>query len=222
MQPLTLASALQKHKIDATAPWLALLDIFPNKNDLTVVLSMARNTDDVVWKGRTYQAFNFDIASIDESTDGQLPQVSITVSNVNRAVSQLLEPYGGGVGAQVVLTVVNVADLGGDPVQQFNWTVLQPVANDQIVTFTLGAPNPLLKPFPRGIYVKNRCGHTFNSPALQAALNIDSMDCGYTGGLTTCDKTLNGANGCRVHGNQGRFGGFPGLGGQGFRSASVI
>jgi lambda family phage minor tail protein L len=222
VQPLTLASALQKHQIAGTAPWFVLLDIFPNKDDMSIVLRVARNTDDVIWGGHTYLAFNFDIQSIDESTSGELPQVTITVSNVNRAVQGQLEPYGGGVGATVVLTVVNAADMGGDPVQQFTWSILQASATDQLVTFTLGAPSPLLKQFPSGLYVKNHCFHIFNSPTLQAALNPDGMPCGYTGALITCDHTLNGTNGCRVHGNQGRFGGFPGLDGAGFRTASVV
>lgn len=34
-------------------------------------------------------------------------------------------------------------------------------------------------------------------------------ECGYTGGLPTCDKTLRGANGCQIHGNSHRFPGAP-------------
>src|SRR5579859_983648 len=111
MQSLTLASALQKHQVAGTEPWFVLLDIYPNKDDLTTVLRLARNTDDVIWQGNTYVAFNFDIQSIDETSSGQLPNVTIRVSNVSRAVQGQLELYSGGIGAKVVLTVVQAADL---------------------------------------------------------------------------------------------------------------
>lgn len=222
MQPLTLASALQKHRVDSTAPWYILLDIYPNKNDLSIVLRLARNTDDVAWNGHTYVAFSFEIDSITEESSGQLPNVVVRVSNVSRAVEGQLEQYAGGIGAKVVLTVVSAADMAGDPVQQYTWTILEASATEEWATFTLGAPSPLRKPFPAGIYVKGHCMHIFNNPTRQAACDPAGAQCGYTGGLTTCDLTLDGPNGCRFHGNQARFGGFPGIDTQGFRAASVI
>jgi len=222
MQALTLASALQKHRIDSTAPWFVLLDIYPNKNDKTIVLRVARNTDDVIWRGNTYIAFSFEIDGVTQDSQGQLPNVAIRVSNVNRAVQGQLEPYQGGIGATVVLTVISAADMTGDPVQQYTWTILEASAADDWVSFTLGAPSPMLKKFPAGIFVKNRCGWVFNSPTLQGTLDPAGAQCGYEGGLTTCDKTLSGPNGCQVHGNQLRFGGVPGVDGQGFRAASAI
>jgi lambda family phage minor tail protein L len=222
MQSLSLASALQKHQVAGTAPWFVLLDIYPNKADLSVVLRVVRNTDDVIWQGNTYVAFNFSIQSIEENSNGQLPNVTIQVSNVNRAVQGQLEPYSGGIGAKVVLTVVQSADLAGDPVQQFTWTILEASATDQWVTFTLGAPNPLRRAFPNGQYVKNHCGVRFNTPAMQAVADPAGAQCGYIGALTTCDLTLNGANGCRFHNNEARFFGFPGIDSAGFRAASVV
>jgi lambda family phage minor tail protein L len=222
MQSLSLASALQKHQVAGTAPWFVLLDIYPNKDDLSVVLRVARNTDDVIWQGNTYVAFNFDIQSIEENSNGQLPNVTIQVSNVNRAVQGQLEPYSGGIGAKVVLTVVQSSDLDGDPVQQFTWTILEANATDQWVTFTLGAPNPLRRAFPNGQYVKGHCMWRYNTPALQAVADPVGSQCGYLGALPTCDLTLDGPNGCRFHANETRFGAFPAIDAQGFRAASVV
>jgi lambda family phage minor tail protein L len=222
MLSLSLASALQKHQIAGTAPWFVLLDVFPNKDDMSVVLRVARNTDDVIWKGNTYVAFNFDIPSIEENSNGQLPNVTLQVSNVSRAVQGQLEPYSGGIGATVVLSVVQSADLAGDPVQQFTWTILEASATEEWVTFTLGAPNPMRRAFPNGQYVKNHCMWRYNTPALQAVADPSGSQCGYLGPLATCDLTLNGTNGCRVHSNQARFGGYPGVDSVGFRAASVV
>lgn len=222
MLSLTLASALQKHKIDGTAPWYVLLDVYPNKDDLSNVLRVVRNTDDVVWKGNTYTAFSFEIDSVQESTNGELPSVVVRVSNISRLVQSQLEPFSGGVGAKVVLTVVQSSDLAGDPVQQFTWTILEASATEEWVNFTLGAPNPLRRPFPAGQYTKNHCMFRYNTPAMQAACDPAGALCGYVGALTTCDLTLNGPNGCRFHNNTARFGGFPGIENQGFRAASVV
>lgn len=221
MQLLSLASALHKHQIAATQPWYVLLDIYPDKDDLATVLRVARNTDDVVWHGNTYVAFNFDIESIEENTNGQLPNVTLKVSNVSRAVQGQLEPFSGGIGAQVTLTVVSAADIG-NAAQQFSWTIIEATADEQWVTFTLGAPNPLLRAFPQGQYVKNHCQWRYNTPAMQAVADPAGAQCGYLGPLATCDLTLAGSNGCRVHANQDRFGGYPGIEQQGFRAASVV
>jgi len=222
VQSLTLASALQKHQVAGTAPWYVLLDIYPNKDDLTVVLRVARNTDDVVWQGNTYVAFSFEIDSVEENSNGQLPNVTVRVSNVSRSVQGQLEPYSGGVGAKVVLTVVQSSDLAGDPVQQFTWTIIEASADENWVTFVLGAPNPLRRSFPQGQFVKNHCRWRYNTPAMQAVADPAGSQCGYLGVLATCDLTLNGTNGCRVHANQDRFGGEPGIETQGFRAASVV
>jgi phage-related protein len=222
MLPITLASALQKHQVASTSPWYVLLDVYPNKNDLTTVLRLVRNTDPVTFGGNVYEAFNFDIDSITESTTGALPNVVIRVSNVNRAVQGQLELYSGGIGAQVVLTVVNAADLAGDPAQQYTWDILEATADEMWVTFTLGAPNPMRKPFPFGVYLRSHCLFVFNTPAMQLANDPRGCQCGYQGSTTSCDLTLNGANGCRAKGNQARFGAFPGIDTLGFRSASAI
>ncbi len=222
MQSLSLASALQKHKIDSTSPWYVLLDIYPDRTNPATVLRVVRNTDDVIWQGNTYVAFSFEIESIDEQSNGQLPNVTIRVSNVSRTVQGQLELYSGGIGAKVVLTVVQAADLAGDPVQQFTWTIIEASADENWVTFTLGAPSPLLRSFPQGQFIRDHCRWRYNTPAMQAVADPAGEQCGYVGALATCDLTLNGANGCRVHANQARFGGEPGIDAQGFRAASVV
>lgn len=43
----------------------------------------------------------------------------------------------------------------------------------------------------------------------------------FIGGLPTCSLRLDGSNGCRAHGNQQRFGAFPGIDSNGIRIVSV-
>lgn len=69
-----------------------------------------------------------------------------------------------------------------------------------IVTWTLGDDNPLASPFPRRRQLMDRCSWRYKS-----------NNCGYAGGMSSCDLTLNGSNGCAAHDNDLNFGGFPGI-----------
>jgi phage-related protein len=71
-------------------------------------------------------------------------------------------------------------------------------ADEKWVSFTLGAPSPFRVRFPRNRILKDYCRWRFKS-----------TECGYSGGETTCDKTLAQ---CRLRSNSARFGGFPGVG----------
>jgi phage-related protein len=71
---------------------------------------------------------------------------------------------------------------------------------DRQITFTLGAPSMLAIQFPRRRQLKLYCQWQYKS-----------VECKYAGVLESCDRSLNGANGCVFHGNSINFGGFPGI-----------
>lgn len=100
-------------------------------------------------------------------------------------------------------------------IEIFRGGIQRPNANDKQVTFDLipdtTSPGQIV------------CTHT-------EAVNCtwvykDPRTCGYSGGLTSCDHTLKGVNGCDVHANSHRYGGtehryktdlsIPGTGGSG-------
>lgn len=214
--------------MESENPWFLLLEvIFQDKKDAQgqIVegpkIRLVRNTDDVDYQGETYTAFNFDLEMQQETSSGELPSVNLRVSNVSRILEGLLSQYEGGVGALVNLHVLNTSNLEGDPELSTQFTVVNSAADADFISFSLGADSPMRKNFPKFIYLANHCRFVYNSPALAGAKSPLGKMCGYlpAGGehMPTCDKTFDGINGCKAHGNQKRFGGFPNLDGAGIR-----
>ena len=187
--------------MDQDSPWLAMLDIaLPGGEHLY----LANNTDDVVFQGQTYSAFAFNYEQQKQTSKGEIPTVTISVSNVSRVIQSYVEQYEGGVGSTVTLIIVNHAHLTEDYTElTADFTVLGSKCTAQWVSFTLGAPNPLNKRFPAWQYIALHCRFLFKGP-----------HCGYSGAVTTCSRTLDN---CRALGNSTRFGGHPGLDGRGVR-----
>lgn len=201
--PLDLPPAIIRaaNTMGQTEPWLALLDIYLPGGER---LSLVNNNEDVTFGGVLYSAFAFNYEQQKQSSKGELPTVTISVSNVSRVIQAYLEQYDGGVGSEVILTIINHGHLTEDYAElTTTMTVLGAKANAQWVTFTLGAANPLNKRFPNWQYISLHCRFRFKGP-----------HCAYAGGATTCAHTLDD---CQARWNSRRFGGHPGLDGRGIR-----
>lgn len=183
------------------------------------VLRFVRGPESVTYKGDTYLAFNFMIPEPQEKANGELPTVQLILSNVQRVIQGYLEIFEGGVGAKVELRIVSSADMLGDPSEYYEFEVTESQADQQSVTFTLGADNPMRQLFPRGMYLENHCNKVFNAPSMQASLDPRGCDCGYTGTDTSCTRVLED---CRAKGNVANFGGCPGISDAGFRAAGIV
>lgn len=215
---LSIIATVEKAKKASSNPWIILLDL--ELSDQT--LYFARNNEDVIFGGHTYQAWPIEIDSVTQEASTQVPRITLRVSNHNLVLSGYLEDYGGAVGATVTLRVVNMANLAGEPDLDIAYQALAASAPDGWATFVLGAKNLLRRKFPPFPTLDGHCPLLFNSPAVRAALDVRGELCGYQGADVTCDHTLNGANGCAVKNNQQRFGGAPGIGSQGWRSTSIV
>jgi phage-related protein len=205
MRPLSLAGTRHVRDIASSEPMLILLRVHPNPNDSAETLYLALNSEDVVYPktgGQTYLAFNFDLEDIYDDSTGALKELRLTVCNVGRMLQSYLEDYAGAVGATVEIVVISMMDQDGDPLQQFEFSIVGTQADAQVVTFTLGADSPLRRKFPKHVYRKDYCMWI-------TAGGYKGPNCKYAGALPTCDGTLNGANGCKAHGNTLNFGAFP-------------
>lgn len=202
---LSLATAIEKNKVASDIPFLVLLDISvinPANGGLVETLRLVNNTEDVTWNGNVYTACPFDIELKEEN--GSVPEVTLSVKDYTKTVMQRMEDYGGGIGFGVVVSVVrgdkNTMATDKPEIQQF-FQVTVASAQEYTAQFTLGAENPLFKLFPRRLQAKNFCAWRYKDPTT----------CTYAGALPSCDLTLNGTNGCKAHGNELNFGGFPGI-----------
>lgn len=194
---------IEKNKIATPNAWLILLEITLTSG---VKFYLVKNTEDITFQGQTYTAINFEIEPTKHTGQGEIPTVTLRVSNVSRILQAYLEDLTGGIGSTVKITVVNSAYLNENYSElEMTFDVIATQSDAQWVSFTLGAPNPLLNRFPLHRYIAEHCSWQFKS-----------RECNYSGSAVTCKRTF--AN-CRELGNTHRFGGYLGLSGGGIRVA---
>jgi phage-related protein len=206
-KPLSIASVIEANRLSSEIPFLPLIDleiIDPETGMVAATLHIARNTEAVVFNGKTYEPGVFDI-QLHESA-GEAPSVSLSVNDYTQTIQAYMEQYAGGVGSTVVFYLVNAGNLAAGPEVQETFLITGASSSEYSHSFQLGADNVLMQAFPRRRQTRDYCQWRFKS-----------QECGYTGGVTTCDLTLQGPNGCAAKSNTINFGGFPGINANGFR-----
>jgi phage-related protein len=207
---LSIASVLEKNRLDSDTPFLVALDIEvvnPSTGVVVEVLHVVRNSEQIIFNGNTYQPAMFDITF--GASAGETSSVNLSMTDVTGAIQARMEEYGGGVGFNVTMYIVNAGNLDQPPEIEEFFQVTGSSAAEYRVIFALGAENETMKTFPRRRQTKDFCQWRYKDPET----------CRYAGGLATCDLTLQGANGCQVHANTIHFGAFPGLNTNGVRYA---
>lgn len=199
MLSLSAAAILEKNKLASDGAWLILLEV--QVPDGTV-LRFARNTEDVSWNGETWVAFPFELSVMGEEAKGEIPKVSIQVSNVTRAVQPYLESSGGGVGSTAIIRVVHSGHLDmTTPELEELYSVTGVKVDAQWVTFTLGIEYPTTSRRPSRRNLKNFCPFRYGS-----------VECGVSAAALAaypaCGKTLAD---CRERDNSTRYGGEPSI-----------
>lgn len=186
------AAILEKNKLSSDAPFLLLLKL--HHADLPEDIYLARNTEDVVWSGRTWTRFPLSVTPV--TTDGTtLPTVNLTVSNCGGIIQSYLQRYGGMTDAAVTLYVVHTKLLDNpEPLDQLDFTNLSTSYDEAWVTFKLGSSPELYNKFPLDTYMVDFCPFVFKS-----------VRCGYAGTDKPCNNTFKE---CRI---KERFGGEQGM-----------
>lgn len=174
----------------------------------------------LIWAGNTYLRFPIEADGFEYSGNGQLPRPKLRASNILGNITAILTTLPSGLeGAKVtrIRTLARYLDAVNFPGS----------------TNPYGTPDPTAE-FPREIYyidrktaetrdvVEYELAAAFDlagvrAPKRQCIANIcqwvyRSAECGYTGGLPTCDKTLDA---CKAHFGayaELPFGSFPGVG----------
>jgi phage-related protein len=199
MKSLPSELLVEKNKLATPNAWLLFMDVvLPDEGETE--FHLVNNTENITFRGREYTAINFDIDPDQQTSKGEIPTLSLRVSNVTRILQAYLEELNGALGASATVMIVSSGHLTSDYAElTLNYDVLGAEASDLWVTFHLGAPNPMRRRFPLYRYIANHCGWSYRS-----------VECAYGGVLATCKRTLAD---CRAHGNSRRYGGFPGLNG---------
>lgn len=194
---------VEKNKLNSDSAFLILLEItIPS---VTEVIRIVNNNEDITWNSNTWQRFPFDIDEISESSNAELSEIQIKVSNVNNVVGQYIRQYdthvknNGFEAITATIYIVNTNDLDNpSPVYSTNVILSSSSINHMEVNFTLAARDLYRAMTPTYRMYPNNCRFSFKS-----------TKCGYVGTATSCDKSLGT---CKTLGNSNRYGGFPTIG----------
>ena len=197
MLDLSAVAKLEKNKISSTGVWLVLLEI----QFQGATIKICNNNENIEWpsgSGQTWVAFPFELGEVNENDKGELPQLTLKVSNVTRTIQQYIEQYAGGTDAMVILRVVHSEHLDLTTPEIEEYFMIKKTTTDAYwATFTLGPDYTMTQRVPPDKYMKNFCPFPFGK-----------IKCGYSGTGGPCNHTLAS---CRELGNSHRFGGEPGI-----------
>lgn len=194
---LSVATAIEKNKIASDVAFVPLIsiDIRDQLGEYVETLRLARNSEDIEYQGELYLAGNFEI---DVKMDiEEAPSLRITANDPTGFIRERMTTYGGGVGSDCVLMVVNTGNLDQPPEISETFEVTQASTDNYNVTFQLGMENPLSVRFPRRTMYRDQCPLVFKGG-----------ECRYAGADGSCTYTWED---CVSKGNQANFGGFRGL-----------
>lgn len=199
--------AAERIKLNNDGAWVELWTI---QTGASTAMYVTSNNQAVTFGGNSYKPYPMTRAEIERDSDGNISDVTVTVSNVGREITTNASALRG---KSVALNITNTNALSTS--YSYTFTIKDITISDVFATIHLGSVNLLTLDFPRERFMRTRCGWVFGSAG-----------CGYdttrSGALTTCDQTENGANGCVVHGDDEvsagrarlhplRFRGFPGI-----------
>lgn len=187
---LSTAAIMEKNRVSTDGVWLLLATITVAGEE---PIRLVCNNENIEFRGKIYYMFPFELSPVKESST-ELSSTTLAVSNVTGAIQQIVEQYDGIVGADVCIQAINtnVPDYIAD---ELNFKVTGVSSDRNKVTFKLGTDFVFTRRFPNVRILKDFCPFKFKG-----------VQCGYTGALTACNKTLSD---CRKHGNSARYGGEP-------------
>jgi len=183
----------EKNKLASADPTVLLLEAQISGLD---PIYLARNNENIVSNGNTYQAFSFELDVIQETSKGDIPNIQLRVNNVTRALEYYFDQYEGFIDSKVILSDVHVAH-PNDVVIAMDADIMSSNSDDQWIYLSLGAPSPLLFRFPPETYIAEFCSWTPGGP-----------ECAKGEATNVCRRTHAD---CVLYQNTQRFGGHLGL-----------
>ena len=213
--PATTVSTKNALSLDAPFIWLYEIEVPTTPPTRYRLTSHAESVDfgiDSAGAALTYSPFPITHSGSEESAEGDLPTVNLSISNVSRELSSIIETHDGMVGQPVTIMLTHLADLGsGSPMAKDEFTIETLELSESVIAVRLGRYDLYAVQFPNQRALRYFCRWKYKG-----------SECGYLGALATCDKTLSGSNGCEAHGTDetaaglpvihpNRYGGFPGI-----------
>lgn len=195
----SVSTAFKQEKNKKENKPVVLFTLF-NYNDSGDDLRLANYDQDIEFDSKTYQKYGISFSTIGENSRGQIDAVQISVLNVSRYIQTQLESYD--LREKKVQIKIVWADQLADATNYLDYTyyVDSYSANQETAEFICTTKMDVIqKKVPGEIYLRTHCRYKKFK---------DANTCGYSGGETECNRTMQR---CKELGNFQRFGGFPAL-----------
>lgn len=228
--PDSFVDQIEKPHGDSQWIWLAEIELSrPFQSGMTTVPSTVMRVctyhEQLTWPvssplSERWDPYPFTFTPIEQSGEGDLPQIDLSVDNSARLLMRFLHAGDGLEGNYCRLWLLNEAGLSiaypNHEAQRWDLQIAGATANDEAVSFRLERANFFERTSPQDRFNAGSCRFRFGGP-----------ECGYVinaiAAYSTCPKSLDA---CRLRGldhlarglpvlHPRRFGGFPGLRRQG-------
>ena len=195
----------EKNMLSNGNAWLILLEVsFPDGEGGTNVLRLCRNNENITWRSQTWLGFPFGIDGLSQNTGGEMPSLTLSVSNVTREIQAVLEANNGAANTTVELFIINSGHLSETTPSWTGKFAVNGVSVDvENANFTCGLGYPASSRRPMDTWQKYVCPFAYGDI-------FCAVDSAVKATYPTCNKTL--AN-CEERDNKSRFGaelGIPG------------
>lgn len=208
-----------KDALHSIAPWIWLFTV---DTDGSNALRYCGHESAVIVGGYTFSPMHVAIGGITRDAEGNLPEPEITVSNVTRQVTGVLE-LGGIVDRNVAIQLVLSTDLA-NPVDWGTYRVLDATATLTTATFRVGVAGLFEAQFPDRRFSRGRCDYVYGGTECLYDTSLPNLIAATRPSFdpSSCGLDLEGGNGCRAHGENEaanghvvnhprRFGGHPSI-----------
>lgn len=149
----------------------------------------------------TWDPYPMRVGTLNEDTKGTQQTWTIAIGAQNRQVLALVDAYEGLEEQVVRARLVDLAALAeGLGIIDLRGRIIGCSATQDALTFELGQVDMRRAKLPTQRVSPLRCRYKYKGAR-----------CGYSGAIATCDKGLTTPNGCEVHANENRWGGFRGV-----------
>jgi phage-related protein len=211
MRDLPAELVLQKNVWSDGDPWILLVILELNDASSTV-LRYAANTQDVEYLGVTYSANNMRPSEVISSQEGVLTDVTLTITNVGRALVDYFADPDDIIGSDLTMLFVHNANLTVDSsALEVSFKVKTFRVDSMDVELGLGDETLTIRRHPPRLYSTLQCEW--------APQNFKGAECQYVGVDTTCDGLLASCRNRTGGSNVEHFGGFPTLHNDGLKVA---
>lgn len=180
-QTMTPNLTARKNQLSQPGAWVWLLTM--TLPDGATTLRFAANTEDVVYGGNTYTAFNFSIDSFGCNTDGEIPELTMVVTNIGYAVQDYMRSNNGLIGSVVSFVCVDTDLLSEDYSEDLTSLTVTGAQNTwPDIELSLSVPAAVRYRVPENRYNPHSCWHKFRTSR-----------CGYDGSAISAITKTSGA-----------------------------